>query len=57
MSTSTRDSVEEYEELIRKGYLETGDFRRPRFQLVEGEILPMSPIGSWRQGIVDILNE
>lgn len=51
MSTVARTSLDHYERLIDAGFFE-GEFRK-RVELIRGEILDMSPIGSPHSEIVD----
>jgi Uma2 family endonuclease len=53
MSTVAHASLDHYERLIEAGFFE-GEFRR-RVELIRGEILDMSPIGSSHSEIVDRL--
>lgn len=53
MSTVAHASLDHYERLVEAGFFE-GEFRR-RVELIRGEILDMSPIGSSHSEIVDRL--
>src|SRR5262249_46193319 len=55
MSTSTRITVEQYDEMIRKGLFEPRE--EHHVELIYGEIVPMSPIGPPHHSTVDELAE
>ncbi|HEY2250602.1 MAG TPA: Uma2 family endonuclease [Planctomycetaceae bacterium] len=55
MSTATRITIAEYDRMIAAGMFE-GD-PRPRIELIDGELRPMSPIGPVHEDIVDAVNE
>jgi Uma2 family endonuclease len=54
MSTATRWTLAEYDELIRLGAI--GRRGRERRELIYGEIRDMSPIGPGHEYVVDLLN-
>ena len=56
MSTATRITVAEYDRMIADGVFDLKT-KRPRIELIEGELRPMSPIGPLHEEVVDILNE
>jgi Uma2 family endonuclease len=56
MSTATRITLAEYDRMIAAGAFD-GGVTRPRVELIEGELRPMSPIGPLHEDVVDILNE
>jgi Uma2 family endonuclease len=56
MSTVTRITVADYDRMIAEGYFPPGP-KRHRVELIDGELLQMSPIGPLHEEIVDILNE
>jgi Uma2 family endonuclease len=55
MSISTKITSEEYERMIAEGRFDPSDPQR--YELIEGEILTMSPIGNEHSEAVEILNE
>jgi Uma2 family endonuclease len=55
MSISTKITSDEYERMIAEGRFDPSDPQR--YELIEGEILPMSPIGPEHSEAVEILNE
>lgn len=55
MSTSTRVTVAQYDEMIRQGLFEPRE--EHRVELIHGEIVPMSPIGAAHNDILAELNE
>jgi len=55
MSTTTRISLEQYDEMIRQGAFLPRE--EHRVELIYGEISPMSPIGPIHDWIVDLLAE
>jgi Uma2 family endonuclease len=55
MSTSTRITVEQYHEMIRQGVFEPRE--EHHVELIYGEILPMSPIGSPHNDVISELTE
>lgn len=55
MSTSTRITMEQYDEMIRQGRFEPRE--EHHVELIYGEITPMSPIGATHHEIVMDLNE
>ena len=55
MSPITRLTIEDYDRMIAAGAFAEPD--SPRVELIEGEILTMSPIGARHEEIVDLLNE
>jgi Uma2 family endonuclease len=56
MSIATRITVDEYDRMIAEGAFES-EMSRPRLELIDGEILPMSPIGPLHEDLVDALAE
>ncbi|MCY2968838.1 MAG: Uma2 family endonuclease [Planctomycetota bacterium] len=56
MSSAVRITVDEYDRLIDSGYFQELEGNR-RVELIRGEIVEMSPIGSPHEEIVDRLNE
>jgi Uma2 family endonuclease len=56
MPTTTRITIAEYDRMIANGDFE-GELVRPRLELIEGEIVTMSPIGPTHEELVDLLNE
>lgn len=54
MSTATRLTIEQYDQMIADGVFEN-PLRRERIELIEGELLEMSPIGPRHERIVDVL--
>ena len=55
MSTSTRITNAQYDEMIRRGQFEPRE--EHRVELIYGDILPMSPIGPSHAYLVGLLNE
>lgn len=55
MSTSTRITVAEYDEMIARGDFEPSEDHR--VELIEGELVSMYPTGEPHEEAVDILNE
>jgi Uma2 family endonuclease len=55
MSTTTRIAIAELDRLIAAGYFDT-PAGTERTELVDGELLPMSPIGPIHDWLVDYLN-
>ena len=55
MSTSTRVTFAQYEEMIRRGAFEPRE--EHHVELIYGEITPMSPIGLLHDDVVDLLME
>jgi hypothetical protein len=53
MSIATRITVDEYDRMIAEGAFES-EMSRPRLELIDGEILPMSPIGPLHEDLVDV---
>ena len=52
MSTTARLSMDEYDDLVRRGV-----FDRLRVEFIQGELREMSPIGPDHEEVVDLLNE
>ncbi|MGQ0636991.1 MAG: Uma2 family endonuclease [Planctomycetaceae bacterium] len=57
MSTTTRLTVAQYDRMIAQGVFDETAGKRPRIELIEGELLTMSPIGPRHEWIVDVLTE
>jgi Uma2 family endonuclease len=55
MSISTKITSDDYERMIAEGHFDPSDPQR--YELIEGEILTMSPIGSEHSEAVEALNE
>ena len=55
MSTSTKITSDDYERMIAEGHFDPSDPRR--YELIEGEIVTMSPIGHEHSEAVEALNE
>lgn len=55
MSTSTRITIEQYDEMIRRGDFEPRE--EHHVELIYGEIIPMSPIGAPHNDVVSDLTE
>jgi Uma2 family endonuclease len=55
MSTSTNLDVDDYERLIAEGHFDPSDPQR--YELIEGEILALSPIGPEHSEVVQALAE
>ena len=55
MSTTTRVTYAQYEEMIRQGVFEPRE--EHHVELIYGEIVPMSPIGNPHCSVVDRLND
>jgi Uma2 family endonuclease len=55
VSTTTRITLEQYDEMIRQGLFEPRE--EHHVELIYGEISPMSPIGPPHDECVDLLNE
>lgn len=56
MSTTTRLSIEQYDQMIADGVFERR-ISRDRVELIDGELRQMSPIGPPHEDVVDLLNE
>lgn len=54
MSVATRITVVDYDRMIAAGHFAPGPKRR-RIELIDGELRPMSPIGSLHEALVDRL--
>ncbi len=57
MSTSTRITLEQLDQMIGRGDFQTHEIAPPRRELIDGEIRTMSPIGIPHDIIVDILTD
>jgi len=55
MSTSTQITIVQYDDMIAQGVFEPSE--EHRVELLEGKIVPMSPIGNLHEIMVDSLNE
>jgi Uma2 family endonuclease len=55
MSTSTRITIEQYSEMIERGVFDPREDHH--VELIEGDIVAMSPIGERHENIVDELQE
>lgn len=54
MSTATRITVADFDRMIAEGVFEGGP-KRPRIELIDGELRPMSPIGPLHEELVDLI--